>query len=138
VSILRRIPVVIGLTLAVILGAGIPASATFADSVSVRPTISTATVLAPTNFVGNLACGRPATMSATWTKSTSTRVSGYLLSVHFSDGFVQNVPLAATASSWSATIDPYYVTAYSIQYTIQTQTDYGWTKATPLSAPFQC
>ena len=137
-SILRRIPVVIGLTLAVILGIGIPASASFSDSVAVSPTISTATVLAPTNFVGGLACGRPATMSATWTKSTSTRVSGYELKVYFSDGFVQSVQLAPTATSWSAAIDPYYVTAYSVQYSITTKTDYGWTKESPRTASFQC
>jgi hypothetical protein len=137
-STIRRITVVIGLALAVMIGASIPASATYSESVAVRPTISTATVLAPTPFVGDLACGRPATMSATWTRSTSARVSGYEIKVYFSDGFVQSVPLAATATSWSATIDPYYVTAYSIQYSITTQTDYGWTKESPRTAPFQC
>jgi len=137
-SIIRRIPVVIGLTLAVMIGASIPASATYSESVAVKPTISTATVLAPTPFTGNLACGRPATMSATWTKSTSARISGYEIKVYFSDGFVQSVPLAATATSWSATIDPYYVTAYSIQYSITTKTDYGWSKESPRTAAFQC
>jgi hypothetical protein len=138
VTVIRRIPVIIALALVLVIGAGIPASATFAESVAVKPTISTATVLAPANFVGNLACGRPATMSATWAKSTSARVSGYEVKVYFSDGFVQSVPLAATATSWSATIDPYYVTAFSIEYSITTKTDYGWTRESAKTPAFQC
>jgi hypothetical protein len=135
---IRRVLTLLGLTVAVIVGASIPASATYADSVAIRPTISTATVAAPGNVVGKLVCGRPATMSATWTASTSTRVSGYLVSVYFSDGFVQTVQLGPTATSWSATIDPYYVTAYTINYTVTTQTDYGWTKESAHTPTFGC
>ena len=135
---IRRIPAVLALTLGVMIGASIPATASYSDSASVNPTITTATVLTPTNIVGNLTCGRPATMSMTWTKSTSTRISGYEVAVYFSDGFVQRVQLGSTATSWSATIDPYYVTAFSIQYSITTKTDYGWTKESPRTASFQC
>lgn len=135
---IRRGLILLGLTVAVVIGASVPASATYADSVALGPTISTATVAAPGNLVGKLVCGRPATMSATWTASTSTRVSGYLVSVYFSDGFVQTVQLGPTATSWSATIDPYYVTAYTINYTVTTQTDYGWTKESAHTAAFGC
>ena len=135
---IRRGLILLGLTVAVIVGASIPASASFGDSVVVRTTIATATVAAPGNFVGKLTCGRPATMSATWSLSGTTRVSGYLVSVYFSDGFVQTVQLGPTATSWSATIDPYYVTAYSIQYSVTTKTDYGWSKESPRTATFQC
>ena len=38
----------------------------------------------------------------------------------------------------SATIDPYYVTAYSIDYTVTTQTAYGWSKESAHTAGFQC
>ena len=135
---IRRGLVLLGLTVAVVIGASLPASATFAESVAVTTTISTATVTAPTNVVGKLTCGRPATMSATWTQSTSTRVSGYRVSVYFSDGFVQTVELGATATSWSTTIDPYYVTAYTIQYSLTTETNYGWSKESPRTVAFQC
>ena len=135
---IRRGLILAGLTVAVILGASIPASATFADSVAVRPTISTATVAAPGSVVGKLTCGRPATMAATWTLSSAPRVTGYLVSVYFSDGFVQTVQMGATATSWSATIDPYYVTAYTINYTVTTQTAYGWTKESAHTATFGC
>jgi len=134
----RRTLVLIGLTVAVIAGASLPASASYSESVAVKTTISTTTVAAPGNVVGKLTCGRPATMSATWSQSSTTRVSGYLVSVYFNDGFVQTVQLGPAASSWSATIDPYYVTAYSIQYSVTTQTDYGWSKESPRTASFQC
>ena len=135
---IRRGLILLGVTVAVIVGASIPASAGFGDSVVVRTTIATATVAAPGNVVGKLTCGRPATMSATWSLSGTTRVSGYLVSVYFSDGFVQTVQLGPTATSWSATIDPYYVTAYTINYTVTTQTDYGWTKESAHTAVFGC
>jgi hypothetical protein len=135
---IRRGLVLLGLTAAVVIGASVPASATFADAVAVTTTVATTTVAAPANFVGKLTCGRPATMSATWTASATPRVSGYLISVYFSDGFVQTVQLGPTATSWSATIDPYYVTAYSIQYSVTTQTSYGWSKESPRTAGFQC
>jgi hypothetical protein len=135
---IRRGLVLLGRTVAVVIGASIPASATYADAVAVKTTITTATVAAPTNVVGKLMCGRPATMSATWTQSTTARVSGYRVSVYFSDGFVQTVELGPTATSWSATIDPYYVTAYSIQYSLTTETNYGWSKESPRTVAFQC
>jgi hypothetical protein len=135
---IRRGLILLGLTVAVIVGASIPASANYADSVAIRPTIATATVAGPTNVVGKLTCGRPATMSATWSLSGTTRVSGYVVSVYFSDGFVQTVQLGPTATSWSATIDPYYVTAYTINYTVTTQTDYGWTKESAHTGTFSC
>ena len=135
---IRRGLLLLGLTVAVIVGVSIPASANYADSVAIRPTIATATVVAPANVVGKLTCGRPATMSATWALSGTARVSGYLVSVYFSDGFVQTVQLGPTATSWSAPIDLYYVTAYSIQYTLTTQTTYGWSTESPRTAAFQC
>ena len=136
---IRRGMVLVGLTVAVIVGASIPALATYKDSVAVTTTtINSTTVTAPGNVVGKLTCGRPATMSATWAASPTPKVSGYLVSVYFSDGVVQTVQLGPTATSWSAPIDLYYVTAYSIQYTLTTQTTYGWSTESPRTAAFQC
>ena len=135
---IRRGLILLGLTVAVIVGASIPASAGFGDSVAVKTTIATASVAAPGNVVGKLTCGRPATMSATWSQSGTARVSGYLVSVYFSDGFVQTVQLGPTATSWSTTIDAYYVTAYSINYTVTTQTAYGWSTESAHTGTFQC
>jgi hypothetical protein len=139
---IRRGLLVLGLTVATFAGAAgstAPASATFADSAAVSTSTSTETVAPPTDVVGKLTCGRPsATMSATWKLSTSARVSGYLVSVYFSDGFVQTEQVSSTATSWSASIDPYWVTMYSVRYSVTTQTDYKWTKESPLTGSFQC
>jgi hypothetical protein len=135
---IRRGLILLGLTVAVVIGAGVPALATYSEAIAVQTTITSTTVAAPTGIVGKLTCGAPSTMSVTWARSTTARVSGYQLAVYFSDGFVQTVQLPSTATSWSAPIDPYYVIAYSIQYSLTTQTDYGWSKESPRTVAFQC
>ncbi|HEV7187138.1 MAG TPA: hypothetical protein VGN28_04525 [Blastococcus sp.] len=136
---LRRGLILLGLTVAVIAGASIPASASYSSSVAVTTTIGTRAVAAPANFVGTLTCGHPtATMSATWALSSTPNVSGYLISVYFSDGFVQTVQLGPTATSWSKAITDYNVTAYTINYTVTTQTTYGWTKESAHTPTFGC
>ena len=139
---IRRGLLVLGLTVATFAGTAgptAPAQATFADSAGVSTGISTATVAAPTDLVGGLACGpSTSTMSATWTRSTSAAITGQQVKVHFSDGFVQTVELSATATSWSASIDTYYVSAYSIRYSVTATTDFGWFTESPLTGSFQC
>jgi hypothetical protein len=136
---MRNVLLVLGLTTAIAVGtAAVPAGASLADSATVATAITTNTVAPVTNLVGALDCKPTSTMSATWTRSTTGRISGYSVKVYFSDGFVQTVELPATAASWSATIDKYYVTAYSVQYSVTTKTDYGWTKETAKTAAFQC
>lgn len=100
---------------------------------------STASIEAPGSFTGNLVCGAStSTMSATWTASTARSVSGYLITVYFSDGFKQTVQLGSTATSWSASISTFNVTAYSVQYSVTTQTLYGWTRESAKTAWFSC
>jgi hypothetical protein len=53
---IRRVLVLIGLTLAVMIGAAIPASATFADSVTAKTSITTGIVAAPTGVTVNDSC----------------------------------------------------------------------------------
>jgi hypothetical protein len=139
--IIRRLVLV---PVALLLGFGVlgiaPAQASFADSAAV-PTmqVTTTTVAAPGGFTGSLTCGSTsATMAASWTLSGTKGVSGYLVTVYFSDGFSQTVSLAATATSWSASIGLFNVTAYSVQYSVTTQTSYGWTKESARTAWFHC
>ena len=77
-------------------------------------------------------------MAANWTLSTSSPVSGYLVTVHFDDGFVQNVQMAATATSWSAPISLYQATLHAISYSVTTQTTYGWTTESASTGWFKC
>jgi hypothetical protein len=136
----RNALLVLGLSTAVAVGtAASPAGASLADSAAVSTTISTNTVAPVTNLVGKLACTDPtSTMSATWTRSTSARVTGYVLKVYWSDGALDQVSLGPTATSWSQSISKYFVTAYAVQYSVTTVTDYGWTKETAKTAAFQC
>ena len=115
------------------------AFASFSDTPSISlGTGTTATVAAPGSVMGRLTCASPATMQVTWQPSTSTRVTGYLVTVYFSDGFVQTVQKTAADTSWSATTNLFNVTAYSVRYSVTTQTDYGWTKESALTGSFQC
>jgi hypothetical protein len=138
----RRSALTLALTFAAVLGSTsstAPAQASFADSASRTTAITTATVAAPGNVTGSLACGRStATMGTTWNLSPSARISGYRVTVYFSDGFVQTVELGPTATSWSSSIDVYFVTAFSVQYSVTTKTDYGWSKESARTGTFQC
>ena len=117
-----------------------PAQAAFGDSAATGAMqISTTTVAAPGNVTGSLTCSRTsATMAATWTLSGTPQVSGYLVTVYFSDGFTQTVQKAATDTSWSQAITLYNVTAYAVRYTVTTQTTYGWTAESAPTGWFQC
>ena len=138
---LRRKALLLALTAGIVIGgAGSTASASFADSSSVATSISTETVAPATNLVGDLICPNKgdATMSATWTLSTTSRIAAQQVKVTFSDGYVQTVDLSATATSWSATISKYNVTNWAVQYSVVSLTDYGWTAETAPTGWFQC
>ncbi len=136
---IRRALVLLGILTGLMVTTSLPASATFSVSSALpTTTINTLVVAAPTNFVGHLTCAATSTMSATWTASVSPRISGYLITVYFSDGFTQTVQLGAAATSWSATIAEYNVTAYSVRYSVTTQTSIGWFKESAKTGSFQC
>ena len=139
---IRRLPVILGLTMAVLIGGIFPASATFGDSAAVATEIRTALVESPTSVVGSIKCNKPtattATMGATWQASTTPRIAGYRVKVYFSDGFVQTVELGPTATSWSAQIDMYYVTAFTVAYSVTAVTDYGWFAESATTGTFRC
>ena len=139
---IRRTALTLALTLIAVLGSAGSTStalASFSDSAARSTTVATAVVAAPANVVGSLTCGRSsATMGATWNLSSSARVSGYTVTVYFSDGFVQKTELGPAATSWSAPIDVYFVTAFSVQYSVTTKTDYGWTTESARTGAFQC
>jgi hypothetical protein len=136
---IRRAFVLLGILAGLLVSTSLPASATFSRSSALpTTTINTMIVAAPGSVVGNLACAATSTMSVTWTASTTPRISGYLITVYFSDGFTQTVQLAANATSWTKTIAEYNVTAYSIQYSVTAQTDYSWSKESAKTGSFQC
>jgi hypothetical protein len=153
----RRILLLIGLALAVTVGAAIPASATFADSMAVKATVATGTVAAPASMTINDYCYTTTSgyydangmwvttyqywyrADVTWPASTTARgVTGYRVMAHLNNG--QSVVMGetnATTRSVSATVDRGYLN-YQPRVSIITLTSYGWTAETPRSAVLAC
>lgn len=163
---IRRALVLIGLTLAVMIGAAIPASATFADSVTVNTAITAGTVTAPATVTPTGTCTTTtsgywnyATVPATWVTtyqywynatvtwsaaSASTGVNGqqgvtgYVVMAHLNNG--QSVVMAQTDAvnrTVSATVDRGYL-AYQPTISVITLTSYGWTAESPRKAVPTC
>ena len=137
---IRRALVLIGLTVAVLVGAAIPASATFADSAGVAgPTLTTITVPAPIQLeVKNVSCTStvdPATGTVTstvsamieWQRMATPRGgTGYRVTGHYSDG--TTFEMAKTGATTFEVVGSWKVDlARSPRISVTTLTSYGWT-----------
>jgi hypothetical protein len=124
----RRAAVLVLLVACLLVGSSLPSWATYSDSAAVTTTVATATVAPPTNLTSRTKCtGGDATVTLNWNASTSTRVSGYRVRVHFGGGAYQDqTTLAATATTWQGTTPDFYVNNYTMTVTVWTLTDYGW------------
>jgi hypothetical protein len=116
-----------------------PANAAFSAATAIAPTsIGTATVQAPGTVKGTVTCGGSnSTLNLSWTASSTPGVTGYVVRIVFSDGYVQTMP-AQTATTWTGSVSTYYVTATTLHMTVTTQTGYGWTKVSAPSAELSC
>jgi hypothetical protein len=135
-----RTPVLVGLATGLFALLGVtPANATFSTRASVTPmSVGTATVQAPGAVKGTVTCGRStSTLNLSWTASSTPGVTGYVVRIDFSDGYAQTLP-AQTATTWSGSVDTYYVTATTLHMTVTTQTGYGWTRESLPSAELSC
>jgi uncharacterized membrane protein len=154
---IRRALVLIGLTLAVMIGASIPASATFADSGTVTTTVATGTVAAPMSVTVDDYCARTPhggyyvhgrwvptyyyfyDLTVTWPATTTARgVTGYLVMAHLNDG--RSVVMARTDAATRtvyARLDRSYLNSERTLSVI-TLTRYGWTAETPRTATLAC
>jgi hypothetical protein len=101
---IRRSLILIGLTGAVMIGASIPASATFADSAAVPHTVSTLTVAAPASVTVDDYCITTTTRTSTTTRRdpttgvvTTTAYSSYVTSSDRSGSNVQGSTTTSTA-----------------------------------------
>jgi len=124
----RRAAVLVLLVAGLLVGSSLPSWATYSDSAAVTTTVATATVAPPTNLSSRCKCtGGDATVTLNWSASTSSRVSGYRIRVHFGGGAYQDqTTLAATATTWQGTTPDFYVNNYTMTVTVWTLTDYGW------------
>jgi hypothetical protein len=142
VSTLRRSLVVLLAVLALGLGAAGTAAATFADTSTTTLSIGTATVTPPTAVTAQLtSCnsGRTQTVQISWAASTSTRVSGYTITVLDSTGSTLTTGQTGPATT-SATlnVDKQLADPTTLTISVTTLTDYGWTATSPRKAPLPC
>ena len=148
----RRTVVLLIATLAVLLGATVPAQAAYSDrSPAFTSTIGTVRVAAPTNLstagtkcvttynAWNNTYTSTLEASLSWRASTTTRgVTGYVVTAYFANG--QVVPVTwvnAPGTSVSGTYDAYYANQ-NIRVTVTTHTSYGWTAESTLSGVIKC
>jgi hypothetical protein len=194
----RRILVLAGTVLALMIGTSVSASAAYSDSAARTTSITTATVRAPGNVVVNDYCMTTTTtvrqtiyrdpttgaswqtaysstsssalstsnvqsytstpvagpglnetttttvtentdlyVTVTWAASTSARVTGYVVNAHLGiDGSV--FPMVTTAGTTTSAVQDADALAYQPRLSVTTQTAYGWTAASPLSALIAC
>ena len=143
----RRILVLIGLSVAVLIGAIVPASATFSEDVALSTTIATGTVDAPASITVDDWCQTVPTTTVdpltgistttysylyhatvSWPASTTARgVTGYRAVAHFNNGTsVVVAETSAATRSVNATVDQSYL-ALQPRVSLMTLTSYGWT-----------
>jgi hypothetical protein len=125
---IRRAAILVLLVAGLIIGSSLPSWATFADEATVGTTVETGTVAPPTNLTAGWTCApTTATITLNWAPSTSARVSGYRLRVHFGGGAYQDqAPLGPGAVTWTGTTNRANVTNYTMTFTVWTLTAYGW------------
>ena len=131
-SALRRTAVLIGLTLAVIVGSSISASATFTDSVTRSAVVVTSGVAAPTNVNVTVGCeGSYLHATVTWTKSNTPKITGYAIDAVI-NGDRMSFRAVGNVNSYTYSI-PRIWQSFSIpvEVTVTTDTEYRWTKAAP-------
>lgn len=154
---IRRSAVLLGLTVSVIVGSSIPASATFTEAVRTdTATLRAATVAAPATVNVSDYCSTTSytywngttnvtvtenwyNATVTWPASTTQRgVTGYRVMAHLNNG--QSVVMGETGTAnrtVSARVDRGYL-AYQPRVSVITLTSYGWTAETARTAVLSC
>ena len=154
----RRIVTLIGLTVAVLIGAIAPASATFSEDVAVATTIATGSVAAPASVTVDDWCQTIPTTTVdpltgvstttytylyhatvSWPASTTARgVTGYRVIAHLNNGTsVVMAETNAATTSISASVDQYYL-QFQPRVSVMTLTNYGWTAESAKTAVLAC
>ncbi|MCW2578467.1 MAG: hypothetical protein JWR82_68 [Blastococcus sp.] len=137
---LQRAAVLVLLTAGLIAASALPSWAGWSEAATVATSVTTATVGPPSNLTSRTTCTTTvATVNLAWKASTAKGVSGYLIRVSFGGGAYQDqATVASTATSWSGNTDRFYVTNYTITFTVWTLTQYGWTAESVPTARIVC
>jgi len=128
--------------LTIVIGLGVPAQATFARQRALPQTsVVTATVAPPTNVAAQVAScsnSRWMTVTVSWSPSTSSRVTGYVIKAYRGDGQVTTVGQTdAVTSSTQVSMDKFNTGLTSAAFTV-TATLAGWTAESASSATITC
>ena len=152
---IRRVLILIGLTLAVTVGAAIPASATFGETVALpRTTVGTDTVAATAKPTVTTECWSvqdPTTLAwtgyfratVTWTAVTTKNHSGYALMVKprgdkVEMGRTGTGAVDGVVTYTSAVLPQDYLETFRPKLSIRTLTSHGWTADSPQSKQITC
>ena len=136
----KRAALLLLLTAGLIAASALPSTAGWSDAATVSTSVSTATVGPPTDLTSRTTCrGQTATVNLTWKAGTAPRVAGHLIRVSFGGGAYQDqATVGPTATSWTGSTDVFYVTNYTITFTVWTLTEYGWTAESVPTARIVC
>jgi len=139
-TLARRAATLVALTLAVIVGASLPASATFADAATVSTSVTTLTVAAPSGLAVTDTCwGIHYSVTFTWPASTTpVGVTGYRVTAYLNDGTTSVLGTTDAATrTLTFTSDTSFLD-YQPRITVTTLTSYGWTAQSTRSAVLAC
>jgi hypothetical protein len=139
----RRVLLPVTAALAVAVGVCLPANAAFSDRTNaVQTSVATTTVGAPGNVAAQLAScsnGRWMSVAISWTASSSSRVSGYLVKAYETGGQVAVVAQTDAASTGAnITLDKLSPGTSSVSFTVTTRTSYGWSAESLPSGALTC
>jgi hypothetical protein len=135
----RRAAVLVLLVAGLVFGSSLPSWAAFTDTTSVSAAITTATVAPPANLTARTKCaGNTATVTLNWAASTAARVSGYRVRVYLGEAWQDQGTVAGTATTWQGNADTFYVSNYTMTFTVSTLTEYGWTAESLRTARIIC
>lgn len=135
-----RVVTVLAAAAAVVGATALPASAAFSGSAALQAAVSTVTVSPPGGVTLTLASCQAVSMQVrlSWSASATPGVDGYLSSFLFNG---QPYQAQSGQSTTSVTVDitkPNAATTVSATASVSTQTAYGWTAASPRTAPVVC
>jgi hypothetical protein len=143
----RRIANLLGLTVAMLTGGMLPASATFSDSVALTTTVGTATIAPPTQVEAKSICTTtvdPVTLRSTttvqvkieWWRSTSPRVTGYRVTAYPAGG--SPYTLTVTGPTDEVAVYDSNVLASNSRITVTSLTQSTWTAESGKSPVLPC
>ena len=136
---LRRAALLVVLVAVLIGGSAWPSWAGYTDAARVDTTIATATIAPPTALTARARCqGNTATVTVDWAASTSERVSGYRVRLYLNSSWQDQATVGPAATTWQGTTDTYYVTNYTMTFSVWTLTQHGWAAESVRTARVVC